>query len=138
LYGPSNEDGTTTNAHKGNGVGDNGGVLKHSPLSAKSAHHVNGDKGISAFKENCVEKLKAVDVYITDYRDNKVVHNQQRHKQGTQWFLNNMNGEVKFVGGDRSSITPQEVLFIVIEYVDASSQFCIKWLSNQISSEVKA
>lgn len=100
-----------------------------------SLEKYNGqDKGILAFKECCINKLKAVDVYITGYRDDKVVHNQRRHKQDTEWFLNNMNGEIRFVGGGRPSITPQELLFIVIEYVDTSSQFCIKWLSNQINS----
>lgn len=103
-----------------------------------SIEKYNGqDKDILAFKESCLGKLKAVNVYITDYRDKKVVHNQQRHKQDTEWFVNNMNGEIRFVGGGRPSITPQELLFIVIEYVDTSSQFCISWLSNQISSEVK-
>ena len=94
------------------------------------------DAGILAFKESCLKKLKAVNVYITEYRDKKVVHNQQRHKQDTEWFLNNMNGEVRFVGGGRPSITPQEILFIVVEYVDDSSKYCIEWLSNQISSKI--
>lgn len=104
----------------------------------KSLEKYDGqDEGILDFKESCLKKLKAVNVYITEYRDKKVVHNQQRHKQGTEWFLNNMNGEIQFIGGGRSSITPQELLFIVIEYVDASSQFCIEWLSNQITLEFK-
>lgn len=93
------------------------------------------DEGILAFKECCLKKLKAVDVYITEYRDKKVVHNQGKHKETTEWFLNNMNGEIRFLGGGRPSITPQELLFIVVEYVDASSKCCIDWLSGQISSE---
>lgn len=116
------------------GIGDKSVTNFYNSLEKYSGQ----DEGILAFKESCLKKLKAVNVYITEYRDKKVVHNQQRHKQDTEWFLNNMNGEIRFVGGGRPSITPQELLFIVIEYVDASSQFCIEWLSNQISSEVQA
>jgi len=94
------------------------------------------DEDILAFKESCLKKLKAINVYITEYRDQKVVHNQQRHKQDTEWFINNMDGEIRFIGGGRPSITPQELLFIVIGYVNTSSQFCIDWLNKQISSEV--
>lgn len=89
------------------------------------------DPGILDFKKCCINRLKAVDVYITEYRDKKVVHNQQKHKQETQWFLNNMNGEIRFIGGGRPSITPQEILFIVVGYVNTSSQFCAEWLKKQ-------
>lgn len=101
-----------------------------------SLEKYNGEEEeILSFKKSCLKKLKAVDIYITEYRDKKIVHNQQRHKQNTEWFLNNMNGEVRFIGGGRPSITPQELLFIAIEYVDTSSQFCIKWLSKKINSK---
>lgn len=103
-----------------------------------SLEKYNGnDESILTFRECCLNKLKAVDVYITNYRDKKVVHNQSKHKEVTEWFLNNMNGEIRFLGGGRPSITPQEILFIVVEYVDASSKCCIDWLSTQISSELK-
>jgi len=95
------------------------------------------DKDILAFKESCLENLKEINIYITEYRNNKVVHNQKKHKQDTEWFLNNMNGEIRFMGGGRPSITPQEVLFIVVEYVAVSSNFCIELLSSQLSSGVK-
>jgi hypothetical protein len=93
------------------------------------------DKSIIAFKNKCLKKLKAVDVFITEYRDKKVVHNQSKHKETTECFLNNMNGEIRFLGGGRPSITPQEILFIVVEYVDASSNFCIEFLSRQTPYE---
>jgi len=103
-----------------------------------SLEKYNGqDENIIDFKEQCLKKLKAVDTFITSYRDKKIVHNQSKHKEVTEWFLNNMNGEIRFIGGGRPSITPQEILFITVEYVDASSKFCIEWLSNQISSEAK-
>jgi hypothetical protein len=88
------------------------------------------DETILGFKECCQGKLQVVDVYITEYRDTKIVHNQQKHKQDTQWFLNNMNGEIRFIGGGRPSITPQEILFIVVEYVDDSTRYCLEWLNN--------
>jgi hypothetical protein len=93
----------------------------------------NGEnKDILLFKEKCLGRLRAIKVYITDYRDEKIVHNQQKHKQDTQWFLNNMNGEIRFIGGGRPSITPQEVLFIVVNYIDDSATFCIEWLNRKI------
>ena len=103
-----------------------------------SLEKYNGsDESILAFKESCLTKLKAVDLYITEYRDKKVVHNQIKHKEVTEWFLNDMNGDIRFIGGGRPSVTPQEILFIVVEYIDASSKCCIEWLSSQISSEVR-
>ncbi len=103
-----------------------------------SLEKYNGkDEDIIAFKEQCLGKLKAIDTFITTYRDKKIVHNQSKHKEVTEWFLNNMNGEIRFIGGGRPSITPQEILFITVEYIDASSKFCIEWLSNKIISETK-
>lgn len=64
------------------------------------------DKDILSFKKSCITKLKAVDVYITNYRDKKVVHNQRKHKQDTEWFRNEMNGGIRFIGGDLPSLTP--------------------------------
>jgi hypothetical protein len=94
------------------------------------------DESILTFKDQCIKKLKAVDVFITEYRDKKVVHSQSKHKETTEWFLNNMNGEIRFLGGGRPSITPQEILFIVVEYIDASSKCCIELLSTQVSSQI--
>lgn len=91
---------------------------------------VNQD--ILLFKETCFEKIKAIDNHITNYRDKKIVHNGDKHKQDTKWFFNGMNGSIKFIGGGKSSITPQEVLFIVVEYIDCTTQFCLEWLNEQI------
>lgn len=96
----------------------------------------NGDdRGVLAFKKICLKKLKAIDVYVTNYRDDEVVHNQKKHKSKTKWFLNNMNGEIMFFGGSRPSLTPQEILFVVVEFVDHSARFCIKWLKDNHNSE---
>lgn len=91
------------------------------------------DKDVLLFKEICFKKLKAVNVYITEYRDDKVVHNQKKHKQETEWFLNNMNGEIRLMGGGRSSLTPQEILFVVLGYVNLSTSFCTEWIKEKKS-----
>jgi len=96
------------------------------------AYYSGLEEDILAFKKVCLNRLKAINVYITEYRDDKVVHNHQKHKQQTEWFLNNMDGEIRLVGGNRPSITPQEILFIVVGYVDYSERFCIEWLEFKI------
>lgn len=102
----------------------------------KSLEKYNGnDNSILSFKEKCFTKVKDVDDNITRYRDKKVVHNREKHKEPTVWFLNEMNGAIRFTGGNMQSLTPQEILFIAVEYIDCSSRFCIDWLSSQISSE---
>lgn len=92
------------------------------------------DEEIIAFKELCLNRLKAINVYITEYRDDKVVHNHGKHKQETEWFLNNMNGEIRLVGGGRPSITPQEVLFIVVEFVDYAERFVKELLTKKLAT----
>lgn len=114
------------------GIGDKSVTNFYNSL----ANYTGNDESVLAFKECCLNKLKAVDVYITEYRDKKIVHNQSKHKEVTEWFLNNMNGEIRFIGGGRPSITPQEVLFIVVEYIDASTKCCIEWLSSQINTDI--
>lgn len=89
------------------------------------------DTNIIQFKDSCFNKMKAVDVFITDYRDKEVVHNGDKHKQKTKWFFNEMNGGIRFIGGNRPSITPQDILFITVEYIDCSSHFCLDWLSME-------
>jgi len=112
------------------GIGDKSITSFYNDLK----NYSGSDASVIAFKEACLRRLKAVDDYITQYRDLAVVHNQQKHKQGTEWFMNNMNGEILFMGGNRSSITPQEILFIVVEYVDSSTSFCLDWLEGQQST----
>lgn len=103
----------------------------------KSLEKYNGnDSSILFFKEKCFAKIKDVDDNITLYRDKKVVHDREKHKEPTVWFMNEMNGAIRFAGGNMQSLTPQEILFIAVEYIDCSSRFCIEWLSSQISSEV--
>jgi len=100
-----------------------------------SLNKYNGsDKDILSFKESCIEKLKAIDVYITKYRDDKIIHNQQKHKQETEWFRNEMDGRIRFIGGDRPSLTSQEIAFVVMQYIECSQKFCLKWLDSNTSN----
>jgi len=90
------------------------------------------DKDVLAFKENCLKKLKVIDVYITEYRVHEVVHNQEKHKQTTKWFINEMDGRIRFIGGGRPSLIPQEVTFVVAQYIQCSQAFCLNWLDSKL------
>lgn len=77
--------------------------------------YVDRDKKIITFKNKCFNRLKAVNVFITQYRDNYIVHDKTEHKE-TRWFLNDMQGGVQIIGG-RASITPVQLVFVVARYV---------------------
>ncbi len=79
------------------------------------------EEQIISFKDSCLKRLKAIDVFVTEYRDQYVVHDQTKHKD-TRWFLNDMTGSVRFIGG-RPSITPQELVFVVSNYIKDSVTF---------------
>ena len=66
--------------------------------------------------------IKAVDLFITQYRDDDVVHNHKGHKQ-TIWFMNYMNEDVRFIGGSRPSITPKELIFVLSNYISSTAIF---------------
>jgi hypothetical protein len=66
------------------------------------------EKQVVDFKEECLKRLKAVDVFVTQYRDKYIVHDQTSHKE-TRWFLNEMDGSVRFLGG-RPSVTPTRTI----------------------------
>jgi len=81
------------------------------------------------FIEKYLNKLKAVDVFLTSYRDKFVVHADFNNISGT-WFINEMNGSVRFVHPKRPSVTPQELVFVAKNYVVLSLKFIIdNWLS---------
>ena len=54
------------------------------------------------------------------------MHNQQKHKENTLWFVNEMDGRISFQGGERSSATPQEVAFLVSYFVQHSRDFILE------------
>jgi hypothetical protein len=82
------------------------------------------DQQVISFKEDCFNRLKAVDVFITQYRDDYVVHNQRKHKEIT-WFLNKMQGDIRFIAG-RPSITPKQLIYVVSGYVCCAASFINK------------
>lgn len=95
-------------------------------------HSLNNYKGedatIISFKEKCLKRLKAVDVFLTSYRDDFVVHAELGRLTGT-WFINEMNGGVRFVHKTRPSVTPEELVYVIRNYAVLSSEFIIdNWL----------
>lgn len=76
---------------------------------------------IIAFKKACLNRLRAVDVFITNYRDQFIVHDQSRHK-GTRAFLIEMQGDIRLLG-TRPSITPRELVYVVNGYLSDSVDF---------------
>lgn len=103
--------------HNWRGIGD-GSVTKFYSAIQK---YSGDDQSILDFKESCSNRLKAVDVFITQYRDKYIVHDQTEHKE-TRWFLNDMRGGIRFIGG-RPSITPPELVFVVAGCVSDTTEF---------------
>lgn len=77
-----------------------------------------------AFIEEYLKRLKAVDVSLTSYRDKFVVHAEFNNISGT-WFINEMNGSIRFVHPKRLSISPQKLIFVAKNYVVLSSKFIV-------------
>jgi len=101
-----------------------------------SLKEYNGsDKCILRFKEENIERLGDIHKYISEYRNNEVVHNKNKHEQDTKWFINEMNGAIRFGGGSSSSVTPQEVLFLMVDYIDYSNKLCFDWLNVDSASK---
>lgn len=75
----------------------------------------NPDSQILLFKKTCLNRLKAINIFITGYRDEYIVHDRSKYKD-TRWFLQEMQGDVRFLG-KRPSITPKEIVFVVGGYV---------------------
>jgi len=86
------------------------------------------DNDILRFKGECLNRLKAVDIFVTQYRDKYIVHDQTKHKE-TRWFISDMEGGVNFIGG-RPSITPRELMFVVCGYVSTTSVFTRQLLNK--------
>lgn len=82
------------------------------------------DQVVINFIKEYLNKLKAVDVFLTSYRDKFVVHAELNNLNGT-WFINEMNGEIRFVHPNRPSVTPKELVFVAKNYIILSSNFII-------------
>lgn len=96
----------------------------------KSLNEYNGeDQQVILFKEECFNRIKAADVFITQYRDDYIIHNQRKHKE-TSWFINEMQGDIRFVGG-RPSITPKQLIYVLSGYVCSVAAFIDKNILNK-------
>jgi hypothetical protein len=89
-----------------------------------SLNSYNGDnKIINDFKNACFKKFKAVNVFLTQYRDEYVVHKNVDSSVGT-WFINEMNSGIRFLT-QRPSITPAELIFVVRNCIIESVNFIL-------------
>ena len=79
------------------------------------------DPQVILFKEACLNRLRAIDIFITQYRDKYIANDQTGHKE-TKWFMTDMEGGVRFIGG-RSSITPKDLIFVVSGYISDTAKF---------------
>ena len=54
------------------------------------------NKIIQGFKNRCLKSFKAVDVYLTQYRNQYIIHQDVDASVGT-WFMSDTNGDVRFI-----------------------------------------
>ncbi|MDX9893373.1 MAG: hypothetical protein RB292_03070 [Patescibacteria group bacterium] len=89
-------------------------------------------KEIIQFKAECLNGLKSVNIFLTQYRDKFVVHHEINQVNGP-WFINSMNGDIRFVNeGGRPSVTPVELLFVVKNYVSISTSYVTNYWINEL------
>jgi len=67
---------------------------------------------------------------ITQYRDNFIIHNQTKHKE-TSWFINEMQGEIRFDNGKKPSITQKQLIYVLSEYIHSTISFIDKNILNK-------
>lgn len=84
----------------------------------------NNDPLAIDFIKKYLKRLKAVDVFLTSYRDKFIVHAEFDNLNGT-WFMNHMNGKIQFVHPSRPSVAPEEIIFVVKNYIVLSSKFIV-------------
>lgn len=85
------------------------------------------DDNVILFKKNNFDIIEKIINSIVDYRDNGVVHNQQKHKQ-TIWSINDMRGNIKQVavlspGFENSSLNQNDLFKLLFDYLDSSISF---------------
>lgn len=94
----------------------------------KFFHSLKKYKGSDSLADKFIKeylgKLKAIDIFLTSYRDDFIVHAHLEDINGT-WFINEMNGEIRFVHSHRPSVTPEELVFVAKNYIGLSSRFII-------------
>ncbi len=94
------------------------------------ADYGGSEDSVLRYKKSCERALDDIYVYITKFRNNSVVHRNEDIALGkTEWFENDMLGSVRLVGGNHNSVSPQEVLFLTVEYIDLTTKFCLNKIS---------
>lgn len=86
---------------------------------------------INGFNDRCLKRLKAVDVFLTQYRDQHIIHQNVDASVGT-WFLSDTNGDIRFIG-NLPSVTPKELVFVVRNFVTESIGFIMDLKTAVIS-----
>lgn len=81
------------------------------------------DSIVLAFKDRCLKRLKAINIFLTQYRDIFIVHANVDGSVGT-WFINHMDGGVRFLT-QRPSVTPKELIFVVKNFIVESVGFVV-------------
>ncbi|MCK9293378.1 hypothetical protein M0P25_04850 [archaeon] len=99
------------------GIGDKSVTNFYNDLN--SYDETDGD--IVFFKEKCLNRLKAIDVFITQYRDDYIMHDQTGHKEITRWVIFE-NDNIR-IFGKRPSITLNDMVFILSNYINDTSEF---------------
>ncbi len=85
------------------------------------------DNNVILFKKNNFDIIEKIINSIVDYRDNSVVHNQQKHKQ-VIWSINDMRGNIKQVDVlsprvENSSLNQNDLFKLLFDYLDSSISF---------------
>jgi hypothetical protein len=94
----------------------------------KFYHSLENYKGndplVVKFIDEYLKRFKAVDIFLTSYRDNYIVHAELNSISGT-WFMNEMDGSIRFLHQNRPSPTPKDLIYVVKNCVILSSEFII-------------
>jgi len=95
-----------------------------------SLKNYNGEnKIILDFCDECLKKFKAVDIFISQYRNVPIIHSQpERHKE-TEHTISGM-GSIRFWSDKQQSITPKELVFVVDGLVEYTSKYIINNILN--------
>jgi hypothetical protein len=73
------------------------------------------------FKKKYLNRLRAIYIFITQYRDDYIIHEQNAHKDIPRWILFEYKDIRIF--GNRPSITINDMLFILLNYINDTTEF---------------
>jgi len=72
-----------------------------------------------------LDVLKAVEVYLSAYRNNYIQHLDTTGVKETKWTSHSHDGSIKFLGS-RSSLTPKELTFVVHGCIEKIINFILE------------